>query len=53
MCMMGTKLGGLWGQKDLVVIVGISGEFPPSQMSSWCQVPFHGKREPPLVEKLY
>lgn len=52
-CMMGTKSGRLWGQQSLVIIVGILGEFPPSQMSSWYQMPFHDRRkEAPLVEKL-
>jgi len=41
MCMMGTKPERLQGQQGFTTIVGISGEFPPSQMSSWHQMPFH------------
>lgn len=54
MCVTGNKPGRLWGQQGLVVIVGMSGEFPPSQMSSWCQMPLHGrkKRDVSLMEKL-
>lgn len=44
-CMMGTKSGRLWGHQALVIIVGISAEFLPSQMSSRRQMPFHGRRK--------